>query len=303
MGDVPGVRHAGDLGGRGRAVVIGAGWVGERVTAEFERRGLATASWSPRDVPQRADRDEHLAAFLDRVGPRLVVNAAGLRAGDEDEMLDANVRFAARVVELVARTDARLVHLGSAAEYGMPASEGPIRERSECRPAGMYGRSKLAGTQAVLEWRHRADVLVARPFNLVGPGAPPGTPVAQFAQEVAALRPMGGLVHVQWPATVRDLITVEQLARSLVELASVPTLPGVVNICSGGGVSFGEIVEALGRRRGVEVRVETSGEPGIPTVIGDPSLLRSLIGAAPQPLDPDAVARAVWPDGQVQNRR
>lgn len=303
MGGVVSTRRAGELAGEGPVLVIGTGWVGTRLVAAFERRGITSAAWSPRGSQLRTGGEDRLEAVLDSLGPQLVVNAAGRRAGGEDEMLDANAHFARWVAERVAPIGARLIHLGSAAEYGHPGSGAAVAESTECRPTTAYGRTKLAGTEAVLEWRDRADVLVARPFNLVGPGAPPGTPVAQFAQEVAALGPAGGAVSVQWPPTVRDLITVEQLARSLVELASVPTLPGVVNVCSGGGVSFREIVEALGRRRGVEVRVETSGEPGIPTVIGDPSLLRSLIGAAPQPLEPDAVARAVWPEGQVQNRR
>ena len=47
---------------------------------------------------------------------------------------------------LGARSRARLVHIGSAAEYG-PATEGtPVTEQAPPRPASAYGATKLAGT-------------------------------------------------------------------------------------------------------------------------------------------------------------
>lgn len=282
-------------------VVVGQGWVGRRLVGALRSADILTSSWSPTAHETVADRERSLQEVLAVLEDPVVVNAAGLLHGAVHELEDANVAFAAWLAELVSRRGLALLHLGSAAEYGHPPDERRVAESTPCMPTTDYGRTKLAGTLAVIDRVDEGMATVARVFNLVGPGAPPGSPIAQFAEDVAALGPLGGAVEVRWPDTVRDVISVDQLARSLIGLSTARQRPPVVNVCSGAGVRFGSLVESLGRRRGVEVQVVSLNLPGIPAVVGDPTILLASTGSVPRPLGPDGIAAEVWTDGMVQS--
>ena len=55
----------------------------------------------------------------------------------------------------------------------------------------------------------------------------------------------------------------------------------LVNVCTGVGLRFGDIVTALATRLGVRAEVRSLDRPGIECVVGDPSLLIELTGTAP----------------------
>src|SRR6185503_18912279 len=102
-----------------------------------------------------------------------IVNAAGLTAGPREVMHALNVEFVDRLVGAVHRRapTARLVHIGSAAEYGPAIGGRPTRETDDTRPSGPYGESKLAATRAV--WGAGLlglDTVVLRVFNPIGAG-------------------------------------------------------------------------------------------------------------------------------------
>ena len=150
------------------------------------------ASASHHRLDLAADGPARIAALLARVAPDAVVNCAGATAGAPDVLAAANVTavHALLTAMLETRGTARLVHIGSAAEYG-PATEGtPVTERTAPRPASAYGATKLAGT-ALTELARTAglDAVTLRVFNVVGAGAPqdglPGRAAALLRQAIA----------------------------------------------------------------------------------------------------------------------
>jgi nucleoside-diphosphate-sugar epimerase len=91
---------------------------------------------------------------------------------------------------------------------------------------------------------------------------------------------------------------IEDVARALVDLALAPgPVPSLVNVCSGVGLSFGEIVESLAAALGVRATIRSLDRPGIEAVVGDPTLLRSTIGWVPEMSAPALAARATGTDG------
>jgi nucleoside-diphosphate-sugar epimerase len=177
----------------------------------------------------------------------------------------------------------RFVHLGSASEYGSPTSDKPLSESDEVRPQGIYGESKWAGSRTVLAARDAGmNAVVARGFNLVGPHLAPVSPLHQFLTDVGNLPAGGGEVELWWPQTVRDFILLDDLAEGVARLAVLDDPPPIVNMCSGIGVSFGDIVTAMAAAQGKSVTITSLDKPGIETVIGDSSLLRGATGLDPQ---------------------
>jgi len=262
-------------------VVVGAnGWVGRRLVAQAQQRGLSGAAVSRRGYdagPWPSHPLGDLAKLAGRPGA-VVVNAAGATLGDPATLHQANVEL----VDLVARTcreaGAGLLTLGSAAEYGVPVSP-LVAESDPPRPTSPYGESKLAATRLVLgQVEMGLCATVVRMFNLVGAGRPGVDPVSDFARAVNALPATGGTIHPYDSSLVRDLIGADRAAEIVLDLCEHVGGTPVVNLCSGQGVVFRDLIEAMGEVRGVPVRVDDTNPGGIPKVVGDPRLLFELVG-------------------------
>uniref|UniRef100_UPI0034DFD29C NAD-dependent epimerase/dehydratase family protein n=1 Tax=Streptomyces flavofungini TaxID=68200 RepID=UPI0034DFD29C len=130
-----------------------------------------------------------LAERLAKAAPDAVVNCAGSVDGGTPPLAEVNTRGPAVLCAALAAAapKARLVHLGSAAEYGPSGTGERTPEYAPARPVTGYGVTKLAGTLAVLE--SPLDALVLRVTEPVGPGASPaglpGRLTAELARAVA----------------------------------------------------------------------------------------------------------------------
>lgn len=84
----------------------------------------------------------------------------------------------------------RMVYVSSGDIYGrVPEAELPVDEQRWPEPRSPYATSKVAAEQLCLQW-HRTeglDVMVARPFNHVGPGQNHRFVLPALAQQVVAI--------------------------------------------------------------------------------------------------------------------
>ncbi len=267
-------------------VVLGSGFVGHAVAGALAGHATTSVLDLPTH-PELATRGAAGRALLiqeiERTGAAAVVNSCGRLRGTDEEMLDANHAWPAWLVEALDGTGVRFVHIGSASEYGDPGSAEPVAETSPARPRGLYGETKWAGSRAVLDARAAGlDAVVARGFNLVAARVPDVSPLHQMRADVTALPCDGGDVELWWPATVRDFVLLDDLAEAIARLALAPRVPDIVNVCSGVGVSFEQIVRALAAQQGKEVQIRSLDRPGIAAVVGDPGRLRACTGLTPR---------------------
>ncbi|MGH3280260.1 MAG: NAD-dependent epimerase/dehydratase family protein, partial [Trebonia sp.] len=203
-----------------------------------------------------------VAEPADRVGPRIadtapdvVVNCAGATAGRADVLAAANITAVHTLVTALlawtrtgsgTRTPPRLVHIGSAAEYGGGDAGRPVTEDAVPLPAGLYGATKLGGTRLVeLARTAGLDAVALRVFNVVGAGAPedtlPGATAAQLRQ-----LPGGGSLKLGPLDAVRDFIDARDVADAVLAAAAAPALPhALVNIGSGVGTQARVLVRQL----------------------------------------------------------
>jgi nucleoside-diphosphate-sugar epimerase len=279
-----------------RVVVFGSGFVGSAIASTLASRpGVAVDVLDIPTHPSLARRDAEAASVVAAavVGAAAVVNTSGRLRGTDEEMLDANVAWPEWLAEQIESSGVRFVHLGSAAEYGDPGSADPVPETAPVDPRGIYGESKWAGTQAVLEARDAGlDAVVARGFNLVGPHLAPVSPLHQFVTDVTALPPEGGEVELWWPDTIRDFILLDDLAEAVARLVLAPEVPDLVNLCCGVAISFREITEAIAARQGKAITIRSLDRPGIPAVVGDNARLREVTGLDPHIDAPTIAERA-----------
>lgn len=230
-----------------RLLIIGAsGYLGAHVGSRARAAGIdvVTASRSGQHCLDLADGPRRVAAVIEAAAPDAVVNCAGATAGPH--LVAANLHGTHALAEAMLRTGpARLVHLGSAAEYG-PA-EVPVSERTPPRPVSLYGVTKLAGTRLVeLAAAAGLDATVLRVFNAVGPGAPPTSLPGRLAAELKAALRQGTDVRLGSLDTVRDFVDARDVADAVIAAACAPALRHtVVNIGAGRGVPVSSVVKQL----------------------------------------------------------
>ncbi|MFD5451047.1 NAD-dependent epimerase/dehydratase family protein [Streptomyces sp. NPDC127100] len=293
-----------------RILVVGfTGYLGahvaERLRALPGTRVLGAGRSPAADVPVDLATDpvDRLARTLASAAPDAVVNCAGATGGDAVTLAELNARGPAVLCEALrrARPAARLVHLGSAAEYGPGAPHVKVPESAPTRPLTAYGATKLAGTVTV--GASGLDAVVLRVGNPVGPGAPPtGLPgrVAALLREAgpgpdAVLR-LGDL------SAYRDFVDVRDVAGAA-ERAVTATgpLPGVLNVGGGDAVPVREMVRLLARRAGFRGRIVEQGAGSVRSgqvswQCSDISAARAALGWEPSYTLGDSLS-ALWSGG------
>lgn len=202
-------------------------------------------------------RREELAKALASAAPDTVINCAGATGGDPVTLAEVNARGPAVLCAALreAAPGARLVHLGSAAEYGPGVPDVRVTESAATRPLAPYGATKLAGTVAVTT--SSLDAVVLRVGNPVGPGAPPtGLPgriaglLRAAGPDPDAVLPLGDL------SAYRDFVDVRDVARAAVLAATAPgPLPSILNIGGGRAVPVREVVRGLAAKAGFRGRI------------------------------------------------
>ncbi|MFD9002648.1 NAD-dependent epimerase/dehydratase family protein [Streptomyces sp. NPDC059582] len=228
----------------GASVLVG----GRSPAAEF---GIDLATVPP----------DRLAKTLVSAAPDTVINCAGATGGDPVTLAEVNSRGPAVLCAALreAAPAARLVHLGSAAEYGPGVPDTRVPESAATCPVAPYGATKLAGTVTVTA--SGLDAVVLRVGNPVGPGAPATGLPGRIAALLRAAGPdPDAVLRLGDLSAYRDFVDVRDVAGAVVLAATAPgPLPPVLNIGGGQAVPVRDLVRALARLAGFPGRIEENG--------------------------------------------
>ena len=250
-----------------------------------------------------------VARAVAAVQPEGIVHLAGVAfapAAESDPVAAyrANVEGTLAVLGAVrgAVPKARLVLVSSSHVYGaVEPSELPITEEVPRRPLDVYGASKVAAEIAALQWAraYGLEVVVARPFNHVGPGQAPEFVCAALARQLARIEAgrQEPVLQVGNVDPVRDFSHVRDIAAGYAALLERGHPGQTYNLCAGEGVSIAEIIAVLRTHARVPVRVWS--DPArrrpveIPRVIGSFARAKSEVGWQPQISLSDSLAEVL----------
>jgi nucleoside-diphosphate-sugar epimerase len=233
-----------------RAVVLGAaGFIGRHVALALRRRGAeVTAVDRPGcDAPLVGvdlARREDVQTFLREARPAYVFNLAGYgvlpQQRDEQLARALNTILPATLCLTLADTEAVLVHVGSAFEYG--AVGGDLDELGPTQPTSRYAKTKRRGTLAIqlMGPQRGLRAVAARLFTVYGPGEQP----QRLLPSILRAARTGETLPMTDGAQRRDFTFVGDVAEGLCRLGLADAPPGeVVNLATGTLTSVRGFVE------------------------------------------------------------
>ncbi len=153
----------------------------------------------------------------------------------------------------------RFLYVSSGDVYGRVAESAlPVDESQPTRPANPYAVSKVAAEALCCQWSQTADfeVIIARPFNHIGPGQDERFFTQTVARQIAAQAATG---HVRLKtgnlAVTRDFLDVRDVVRAYLALLERGDNGEIYNVCSGREIPLNTIVEKLVALAGVDCEI------------------------------------------------
>ncbi|HEY4097212.1 MAG TPA: dTDP-4-dehydrorhamnose reductase [Baekduia sp.] len=232
-----------------RLLVTGAaGMLGHRVVADARARGWDVVGI---DLPD-ADLTDPLAAqdVAEEHAPDAIVHCAAFTDVDgaeehEARALAVNADASANIAAAAAMLGARIVAVSTDYVFDGTLTDRPYVESDPTAPIGAYGRTKLAGEEAVAG--HNPNYAIARTAWLFGLGGKnfPDTMLnaAQSRDEVAVVTDQTG--SPTWAG---------HLSPALLDLAA-STATGIFHTAGGGQCSWHELTVELYRAAGLTTKV------------------------------------------------
>lgn len=155
----------------------------------------------------------------------------------------------------------RMLFVGSADSYGLVEEQDlPITEMQALRPRNPYAVSKVAAEALCYQWSQTGpfDVVIARPFNHIGPGQAESFAISGFAKQIAEI-----IVGLRVPEltvgdlqVTRDFTDVRDIAAAYQLLLLKGESGEAYNVGSGQERSLSELLEELIQIAGVSATVK-----------------------------------------------
>lgn len=191
----------------------------------------------------------------------------------------------------------RLIHISSSEVYGS-ASVVPMDEGHPFNPSTPYAASKSASDQVVLSYVHTfgIDAQILRPFNNYGPRQNSGTYAGIFPILIRHAMNETEVGIFGDGNQTRDYVFVQDSVNKIIELAQISDrFETPVNVATGLETSVNDLVSLVEEAMKCNIkRVYLPPRRGdVLRHCGDTSLLVSLTGSAPPPIDASRLQRTI----------
>lgn len=185
---------------------------------------------------------------IDAVAHLAGLAAVGPSFDDPGLYVNANSAMAIHLLEALrsAEQAPRVLIVSSGAVYDSEAEQ-PLTEESRLGYTSPYVVSKVLVENLCAYYRRLdADIVIARPFNHIGPGQGPGFLVPDLVETVQRARRNGEEPTFGNLSTLRDYTDVRDVVRAYRLLLEAEDLPHhLYNVCSGASLAGTEILAAV----------------------------------------------------------
>lgn len=287
-------------------LVTGAGgFVGQHLIKELRGQGLSVVGVGLRPDTDSATREllvdyigdcdltnANMVARLPLAKTSAIINLAGLAQvgasfGKQELYNKTNIRVHTTLADRILKEHLpiRMISVSSGAVYESNQTM-PLTEDSKLATSGSpYALSKIAMERALRPYQDKGlDIVIARPFNHIGPGQSEGFLVPDLVKQLNTK----DVLKVGNIASKRDYTDVRDIARAYYLLIVAKNLNhNVYNICSNKSISGALIIKELGSLLGkpnVKTHIDSSKiRPTDPLEIyGDYSRIKNDTGWHPK---------------------
>ena len=239
------------------------GFVGQHALAQWPGSvGLSGASGGA-DIRDKAALVDYFTAHR----PDTVLHLAALSFVPDsfkspEATFEVNFLGTLRLFEALAETGftGRFLFISTGDAYGMvPTEELPIQESRPLRPRNPYAVSKAAAEALCYQWSQTGpfEVMVARPFNHIGPGQAPTFAISDFARQIAEIKlgRRAPTLNVGNIDVTRDFTDVCDVLQAYGLLIAQGHNGEIYNVCSGVERSVRSLLERLLELAGVQADI------------------------------------------------
>ena len=230
--------------------------VGRRLEADGYRVSGLVCDHADVDL---LDRDAVRVAIA-KLSPDVVVHLAAISfvaQGDADAIYRVNVVGTRNLLEALADLPRppRVVVLASSANVYGNASDDPITEESEPRPANDYAVSKLAMEYMARLWSDQLPIVITRPFNYTGVGQGKQFLIPKIVEH---FRRRAHSIELGNLNIRRDFSDVRSVAEAYARLVGAAPSGNVFNLCSGVEYSLNDVLAMMGDIAGYRIEVNVN---------------------------------------------
>lgn len=197
-------------------------------------------------------------ALIARLSPSMIYHMAGDYTNTYDLDYSINSLGARHLIEALIEEsiDARVILIGSAAEYGVVLrEENPVKEDRVLRPVSVYGLTKAFQTQLGIYFAHNSsiEIVIARMFNLQASGLSGRLFVGRVEKQITAfLRGETKEIIVGNLDSQRDYVSVSQAVEQLNLIATRGLSGEVYHVASGQPTRMRELLHKLMLEAGID---------------------------------------------------
>ncbi len=241
---------------------------------------------------------ERIRRVVGEIKPHKIFHLAGqafvpTALKDPESTFRTNIQGGVHLLESVRKVcpDCSILIVSSGEVYGaVDQAQLPITEKCAINPNNLYAASKACIDLIAQQYRNsfNLNVVVARPFNHIGPGQSDLFVSSAFAKQIVEVK--AGLrepkLQVGNLTPKRDFTDVRDVVRAYDLMLERPLASGVFNVCSGKAVSISRILEMLLEISDINVEIvldpQRQRAAEVMEVVGSAYLLESATGWRPK---------------------
>jgi GDP-4-dehydro-6-deoxy-D-mannose reductase len=254
------------------------GFVGRNILA-MEQEIRLTFGWELVRAPAAYElRDQaSLDALVSATRPDGVIHLAGISFvpdsfKDPEATLQINLLGTLHLLQALKKISfaGSFLYVSSGDVYGrLNVLDLPVHEKHLPQPSNPYAVSKLATEALCCQWAQTEDfkLLVARPFNHIGPGQREDFVLGTMARQIVRIKrgQQSPFIKVGDIDVMRDFLDVRDVISAYLHLLDKGQSGEIYNVCSGEDQRIRDLILTLQRLAGVEAELQHDAERFRPT--------------------------------------
>lgn len=199
------------------------------------------------------DTEDGLASITYHTRPDIVIHAAFPKYAVSDltehRYISEITRANLQLFKAIAAINGKLLLISSSAVYGHAQGSRLIHESCPLQPSSIYGLAKMLQEMMAQYYSSQGlELLIARPFNLIGPGQKRGMILPDWvSQALDICNGKASELKVKHRQSCRDFVDVRDAARAIILMSDNFNDGEVFNISSGKAVSLMDVSHELER--------------------------------------------------------